>query len=264
MVFEVIEKSAAARTDEPVLRGPTAGVPTVNETAVTDRRGADPTVTEPHAGGARDTRPVVTGRAVGDPRPEGAPSESLSLEEVSQGEVSQGEVSQGEAAAGGTAVPARRPVPRGVICQLLRSAVSLQAEGVLRTAGALAGAWGGVLDRTEWIERDARDLSVLAAAAVAADVPLPAGVDTGAADPAHPGSVVESLLVGHEALVRVLRQLDDAPVDSAPGDRSQVWRGVVRGILSRREEEILLLRAVGACGDLPPDERYLRGRPPRP
>ncbi|HEY6793606.1 MAG TPA: hypothetical protein VI248_02870, partial [Kineosporiaceae bacterium] len=141
---------------------------------------------------------------------------------------------------------------------LLRSAVSLQAEGVLRTAGALAGAWGGVLDRTEWIERDARDLSMLAAAAVAAQVPLPAGVDTGAADPGHPGSVVESLLAGHEALVRVLRQLADAP-----GDDSETWRSAVRGILSRREEEILLLRAVGASGRLPVDEQYIRGRPPR-
>jgi hypothetical protein len=155
--------------------------------------------------------------------------------------------------------PVRRPVPAGVITQLLRSAVCLQAEGVLRTAGALAGAWGGVLDRTEWIERDARDLSVLAAAAVAAKVPLPAGVDTGAGDPQHPGSVVESLLAGHEALVHVLRELDGAPGD----DVTHPWRGVVRDILSRREEEILLLRAVGACGRLPVEERYLRGRPPR-
>jgi len=165
------------------------------------------------------------------------------------------------AAAAAPVLPAaRRPLPTGVLQQLLRSAVALQAEGVLRTAGALAGAWGGVLDRTAWIERDARDLSLLAAAAVAANAPLPAGVDSGAGDPDHPGSVVESLLAGHEALVRVLRQLADAPGD----DEVHAWRAAVRGILSRREEEILLLRAVGACGRVPADERYMRGRPPRP
>jgi hypothetical protein len=153
----------------------------------------------------------------------------------------------------------RRTLPAGVISQLLRSAVSLQAEGVLRTAGALAGAWGGVLDRTEWIERYARDLSLLAAAAVAADVPLPAGVDTGAGDPRHPNSVVESLLAGHEALVHVLRQLSDA----CGHDDEEAWGPAVAAILARREEEILLLRAVGACGSLPAEERYMRGRPPR-
>jgi len=158
--------------------------------------------------------------------------------------------------------PARRPLPPAVIQQLLRSAVALQAEGVLRTAGALAGAWGGVLDRTEWIERDARDLGELVAVAVAAHAPLPAGVDAGAADPAHPGSVVESLLAGHEALVHVLRQLADAP--DAPDGDDAAWRGAVRGILGRREQEMDLLRAVGACGRLPEDEQYRRGRPPRP
>ena len=161
------------------------------------------------------------------------------------------------------APPARRPLPPAVIHQLLRSAVALQAEGVLRTAGALAGAWGGVLDRTEWIERDARDLGELVAVAVAAHVPLPAGVDAGAADPAHPGSVVESLLAGHEALVHVLRQLDDAPAGDG-GEEGAAWRGAVRGILGRREQEMDLLRAVGACGRLPEDEQYRRGRPPRP
>jgi hypothetical protein len=156
----------------------------------------------------------------------------------------------------------RRPLSPGVVRQLLRSAVALQAEGVLRTAGALAGAWGGVLDRTEWIQRDARDLSVLAAAAVDAQVPLPAGVDTGAGDPDRPGSVVESLLAGHEALVGVLRQLADATAEGEPAEPPS-WRGAVQGILSRREEEILLLRAVGAVGDVPADERYVHGRPPR-
>jgi hypothetical protein len=156
----------------------------------------------------------------------------------------------------------RRPLSPGVVRQLLRSAVALQAEGVLRTAGALAGAWGGVLDRTEWIQRDARGLGMLAAAAVDAQVPLPAGVDTGAGDPDRPGSVVESLLAGHEALVGVLRQLADATAEGEPAEPPS-WRGAVRGILSRREEEILLLRAVGAVGDVPADERYVHGRPPR-
>jgi len=166
----------------------------------------------------------------------------------------------------------RRAVPPGVITQLLRSAVALQAEGVLRTAGALSGAWGGVLDRTQWIERDARDLSVLAAAAVAARAPLPAGVDSGAADPDHPGSVVEGLLAGHQALVAVLRQLSDAAETTDTTDAADTttdaacpagWLGAVRDILARREEEILLLRAVGATGRLPAEAVYRRGRPPR-
>jgi hypothetical protein len=137
--------------------------------------------------------------------------------------------------------------------------------------------WGTVLDRTAWIERDARDLSALTSAAIAAGARLPAGLDTGAGDPNHPSSVVEGLLAGHQALVDVLRQIADsagagdtsdehasepAGQGCAGGD-AEPWQAVVRAVLDRREEEILLLRAVGAVGDLPSEERYLRGRPPR-
>ena len=231
MVFEVIGTSATAVTER-TPAGPTLTDPTLTDATLTDPTQAEPTLADP-IGPAPAPAPttVPPARPVPVPIPPSA-----------------------------VPAPVRRVVPAGVVRQLLRSAVSLQAEGVLRTAGALAGAWGGVLDRTAWIERDARDLSLLAAAAVAANAPLPAGVDSGAGDPDHPGSVVESLLAGHEALVRVLRQLADAPGD----DEVHAWRAAVRGILSRREEEILLLRAVGACGRVPADERYMRGRPPRP
>jgi hypothetical protein len=155
-------------------------------------------------------------------------------------------------------VPARS-LPEGVISQLLRSAVALQAEGLLRAAGALSGAWGGVLDRTEWIERDARDLAALAAAANEANVALPAGVDAGAGDPDHPSSVVEGMLAAHEALVGVLRQLTRAGGDA----QARPWLGLISTILSRREEQITLLRAVGAAGHLPEEQSYVHGRPPR-
>jgi len=173
---------------------------------------------------------------------------------------------------------AERPMPAGVLCQLLRSAVALQAESLLRTAGALAGAWGGVLDRTEWIERDARDLSALATAAVSAGARLPAGVDAGAGDPKLPSSVVEGLLAGHQALVSVLRQIaganpaptgaDRADADRADADQlgdvaADSWHRVVTGILDRREQEMVLLRAIGAQGDLPSEERYIRGVLPK-
>jgi hypothetical protein len=173
--------------------------------------------------------------------------------------------------------PVARPLAPGVLAQLLRSAVSLQAEGLLRTAGALSGVWGTVLDRTAWIERDARDLSALTSAAIAAGARLPAGLDAGAGDPNHPSSVVEGLLASHEALVHVLRQIagsagSDAvpacgaagdPAGTTPDDDAEPWQAVVRAVLDRREEEIVLLRAVGAVGRLPPEEAYLRGRPPR-
>lgn len=155
--------------------------------------------------------------------------------------------------------PTERSLPDGVISQLLRSAIALQAEGLLRTAGALSGTWGAILDRSEWIERDARDLAALAAAATAAKVPLPAGVDTGAGDPDHPSSVVEGMLAAHEVQVRILRELADAGGD--PNTRP--WLPLVAEILGRREEEMLLLRAVGAAGNLPAEEGYVRGCPPR-
>jgi hypothetical protein len=167
-------------------------------------------------------------------------------------------LASGVAPASDVAAPSVRRLPVGVIMQLLHSAVALQAESVLRTAGALSGAWGGVLDRTAWIERDARDLGALATAAVAAGVTLPAGVDAGAGEPGHPSSVVEGLLAGHEALTRVLRELTEAGADdTAP------WRPVVDNVLQRREEEMVLLRAVGAAGRLPADEGYVHGTPPR-
>jgi hypothetical protein len=182
--------------------------------------------------------------------------------------------------------PARQ-MPPAVLAQLLRSAVALQAEGLLRTAGALSGVWGSVLDRTAWIERDARDLSVLTSAAVAAGASLPAGLDSGAGDPEHPISVVEGLLASHEALVRVLREIagpsgtesistesistesisagpSGAEVKTVGADADadpEPWRRMVRGVLDRREEEIMLLRAVGAAGQLPAHYAYRRGRP---
>jgi len=193
-----------------------------------------------------------------------------------------------------------RVLPPAVLAQLLRSAVALQAEGLLRTAGALSGVWGNVLDRTAWIERDARDLSALTSAAVAAGASLPAGLDSGAGDPDHPSSVVEGLLASHEALVRVLREIagparperitpdpigsdsiihepithEPITADSVVSDsiktevksgpvepEQEPWRRLVRGVLDRREEEILLLRAVGAAGQLPPEYAYRRGCP---
>jgi hypothetical protein len=218
-----------------------------------------------------------------------------------------------------SATPART-MPPAVLAQLLRSAVALQAEGLLRTAGALSGVWGNVLDRSAWIERDARDLSALTTAAVAAGASLPAGLDSGAGDPDHPSSVVEGLLASHEALVRVLREIagparpevistesftadpitadpitadpftadpftadpftadpitaDPITADSVVSDsimtevksgavepEPELWRRLVRGVLDRREEEILLLRAVGAAGRLPPEYAYRRGCP---
>jgi hypothetical protein len=171
--------------------------------------------------------------------------------------VSGGEVAAAPAA--GPVVAPMRSLPDGVVGQLLRSAVALQAEGLLRAAGALSGIWGGVLDRTEWIERDARDLAALAAAASEAKVPLPAGVDAGAGDPDHPDSVVEGMLAGHEALVDVLRQLVTAGGD----ERTRPWLALINAILSRREEEMVLLRAIGAAGRLPQEESYVHGVPPR-
>lgn len=241
MVFEVIGTSGTALTG-----------PTVTEPAMARAGGLDPAGLDTSALDALDALDAL--EALDAPALDAPALDTPALEAPA---LDAGRVT------GPSCPPVRsRPMSPGAVSQLLRSAVSLQAEGVLRTAGALAGSWGCVLDRTEWIERDARDLGVLAAVAVAAQVPLPAGVDTGAGDPRCPGSVVESLLAGHEALVRVLRQLDEAPSAGEP-DGGAPWRGAVREVLARREEEMVLLRAVGACGDLPADERYRRGRPPR-
>jgi len=136
--------------------------------------------------------------------------------------------------------------------QLLRSAVSLQAEDLLRTIGALAT---GQRDVRQWVglvERDVRDLSFLASCAVAAGARLPAGLDTGAPDPNDPGSVIEGLLASHEALMSVLRQLAARAVDP------QVLH-VVREVLDRREEEATVLRGMGAGHGLPAEERLVHG-----
>lgn len=265
MVFEMIGTTATAVTEvdrvDPVLAAATAELTAPVERTVP----ADPDLDQPSTAGRPGGRPcgerdgVPVARSGGDH----LTLTSLPTSRIPQGPQAAPSCPPAPRQSPSTPTvptPAARALPRGVVAQLLRSAVALQAEGVLRTAGALAGDWGSVLDRREWIERDARDLSLLAAAAVAADVPLPAGVDTGAADPDHPRSVVESLLVGHEALVRVLRQLADV---AGVAEGAHFWRDTVRSILSRREEEMALLRSVGACGDLPADERYKRGRPPR-
>jgi hypothetical protein len=161
------------------------------------------------------------------------------------------------------AEPARtRPASPTITAHLLRSAVALQAEGLLRTAGALSGAWGGVLDRTSWIERDARDLSDLAAAALAAGARLPAGVDNGAGDPDRPCTAIEGLLAGHQALVTVLQQLAAAaPPNEIPVSR---WRETINEILYRREQEMALLRDLGGAAEpLPPEHNYVHGVPPK-
>jgi hypothetical protein len=66
------------------------------------------------------------------------------------------------------------------------------------------------------------------------------------------------MLAAHEALAAVLRQLSSS-ADCA--DRP--WGTLVTSILARREEEMLLLRAVGAAGELPAEEAYVRGVPPQ-
>jgi hypothetical protein len=85
-----------------------------------------------------------------------------------------------------------------------------------------------------------------------------------------------SWLANHEALVDVLRQIagtaralqDPADatgtVDGVDGCDLVPWHGLVRTVLQRREEEIVLLRAAvntGAAGRLPAEQVYRRGRP---
>ncbi len=136
--------------------------------------------------------------------------------------------------------------------QLLRSAVSLQAEDLLRTIGALAQEQRDVRQWSALVEGDVRDLAVLATCAVRAGASLPAGFDTGSGDPGEPGSVIEGLLASHQALARVLTQLvgtSDPRVAHIAGD-----------VLARREEESLVLRGLGAGRGLPPQEDLIRGR----
>jgi hypothetical protein len=135
---------------------------------------------------------------------------------------------------------------------LLRSAVALQAEDLLRTIGALAIEQRDLRQWSAMIERDVRDLAVLASCAVAAGASLPAGFDTGRGDPADPGSVIEGLLVSHEALMRVLRQVVEACEDPQ-------LRHTVGDVLDRREEEAAVLRALGAGHGVPALERLVHG-----
>jgi hypothetical protein len=140
----------------------------------------------------------------------------------------------------------------GAVQQLLRSAVTLQAEGLMRTIGALAMQRDDVRQWSTLVERDVRDLSFLATCAVAAGAGLPAGLDGGGGDPEDPGSAIEGLLASHEALMGVLRQ-----VVRRAGD-PQV-RHVARDVLDRREEEASTLRSLGAGQGLPAMERLVHG-----
>ncbi|MBK6873109.1 MAG: hypothetical protein IPG94_17570 [Kineosporiaceae bacterium] len=152
-------------------------------------------------------------------------------------------------------VPVRAPGPRvagGVVRQLLRSAVTLQAEDLLRTIGAMAIEQRDVRQWTALVERDVRDLSRLASIAVAAGAALPAGFDGGTPDPNAPGSVMEGLLASHEALMSVLRQLAERADEPA-------IRRVVADVLDHRAEEAAVLRGLGAGHGLPAMERLVHG-----
>ncbi|MBL8929560.1 MAG: hypothetical protein JNL54_05515 [Kineosporiaceae bacterium] len=146
----------------------------------------------------------------------------------------------------------QRRVSNGVVRQLLRSAVALQAEDLLRTIGALAMEQHDVRQWGAMVERDVRDLSILASCAVEAGAALPAGFDGGTPDPNAPGSVIEGLLASHEALMSVLRQLADR------ADQPQI-RHAVREVLDHRDEEAAVLRALGAGRGLPAMERLVHG-----
>lgn len=140
--------------------------------------------------------------------------------------------------------------------QLLRSAVALQAEDLLRTIGALAKEQRDVREWSTIVERDVRDLALLASAAVAAGAALPAGLDGGGGDPNDPSSVMEGLLASHEALLSVLRQAAAVPADP------RVQR-TVEEVLRHREEEVVVLRALGAGAGLPPQQRLVHGALPK-
>jgi hypothetical protein len=149
----------------------------------------------------------------------------------------------------------------GVVRALLRSAVALQAEDLLRTIGALAVAaqrsegTAASVDWIGWVERDVRDLGHLARAALEVGASLPAGLDVGGGDPARPESIIEGLLAGHEAVLEVLRHLD-----AVGGD--EPWNGVVSRIAARREAEAAALR-VTVGDDAPREpERLHVGRSP--
>jgi hypothetical protein len=146
--------------------------------------------------------------------------------------------------------------PNGAVLQLLRSAVTLQAEDLLRTIGAMALEQRDVRSWSSLVERDVRDLAFLAACAVDAGASLPAGFDGGVGDPDDPSSVMEGLLASHEALMNVLRQL-------AATARDPQLRHTVADVLGRREEEATVLRALGAGQGVPDDARLVQGALPK-
>jgi hypothetical protein len=152
--------------------------------------------------------------------------------------------------------PARPVALDGAVRQLLRSAVSLQAEDLLRTIGALALEQRDVRKWSALVERDVRDLSFLATCAVAAGADLPAGFDGGRGDPDQPGSVIEGLLASHDAIMSVLRQL------ARRTDDPHILH-TVRDVLDRREEEATVLRGLGAGQGLPDHERLVHGVLPK-
>ncbi len=147
------------------------------------------------------------------------------------------------------------PVP-GAMKLLLRSAVTLQAEDLLRTVGAMALSGR---DPREWcamVEKDARDLAMLAVAAVSGGARLPAGLDGGSGDPADPGSPVEGLLASHEALINVLSQIVESRLDPT------LVRPVIE-VLARRTEEAQEMRGLGAGKGVPADVRFVHGALPK-
>jgi hypothetical protein len=171
-----------------------------------------------------------------------------------------GPVPAAEAPSPGGAVRHRAVAP-GVVRQLLRSAVALQAEDLLRVIGALAvaahrsqGSAGGV-DWISWVERDVRDLGRLARAALEVGARLPAGLDVGEGDPARPETLIEGLLIGHEEVLKVLRELD-----AVGGD--EPWNEVVARIVARREAEVAALRVTVGPGTVEEDDVTHVGRAP--
>lgn len=134
----------------------------------------------------------------------------------------------------------------GAIRQLLRCAVALQAEDVLRRIGAVAALGLSPADGLPGrLEQEVRDLAALAALAHLTGAGLPAGMDCGRADPQRPQSVIEGLLASRQALTGILREL------LATGDASGLppWRHVVAEVLARRQAETAALGRVRGPAD---------------
>jgi hypothetical protein len=161
-------------------------------------------------------------------------------------------VSDPAVASEGDTTPVTATPLSGAARQLLRSAVSLQAEDILRTIGALAQKQRDVREWAPLVERDARDLALLAAVAVEVGAPLPAGLDGGLGDPDDPATVMEGLLASHEALMSVLGEL------VTTCGNPKVAR-VVADVLERREEQATVMRALGAGVGLPAEQRLVQG-----